>query len=122
MADIFDSGEVCMSKDKSTNSNDGFFFGIYKWYMKVKLRYKISLLVGCNLLFIAAAAAAGLLATRGLIALSPSAGGEDLFSQLLFRVGALFFVALILGPIFGALVFKSVADPLANVHEGCRCR
>jgi methyl-accepting chemotaxis protein len=108
-----------MSKDRKnspvTNSDDGLLDGLYLWYMRIKLRHKISLLVGCNLLFVAATAAAGLFATQELIALSPSATGNAVYSQLLFRAGSMFAVALILGPFFGFLVFKSVADPLANV-------
>ncbi|NVN89146.1 MAG: methyl-accepting chemotaxis protein [Desulfuromonadales bacterium] len=103
-----------MSKGKN-NGGDGLFSGVYAWYMSVKLRHKISLLVGCNLLFLAATATAGVLAARELIALAPAAGGSAVLSQLLFRVGAMFIVALVLSPFFGFLVFKSVADPLANV-------
>jgi len=110
-----------MSRGGSSNSSavgkDGLFSGVYLWYMKVKLRHKISLLVGFNLLFIAAAAAAGLLAVHELISHAPSAGGDAIFSQLLFRTGFLFVISLVLSPVFGYLVFKSVADPLAMVTK-----
>ncbi len=95
----------------------GFFSNIYLWYMKVKLRHKISLLVGLNLVFLVATAAAGLYAVHELIAQTPSAAGDAIFSQLLIKTVSLFLVALILSPIFGYLVFKSVADPLAMVTK-----
>lgn len=110
-----------MSRDRivgaRTGASEGFFSGMYLWYMRIKLRHKISLLVVCNLLFIAATAAAGLLAARDLIALSPSPGADAVLTLLLFRVIAMFVVALILSPIFGYLVFKSVADPLKIVTQ-----
>jgi methyl-accepting chemotaxis protein len=108
-----------MSRDRKNNSatvvRDGFVSGVYLWYMKMKLRHKIFLLVSCNLLFIAATAAAGLYAAHELMTQAPSTGGDAVFSQLLIRSGSLFVAALILGPVFGYLVFKSVADPLAIV-------
>jgi len=112
-----------MSRDRNINSaavgKEGIVSGVYLWYMKVKLRHKISLLIVCNLLILAATAAAGLYAVHELVtqAQTPLTGGDAVFSQLLVRTGFLFVTALILSPIFGYLVFKSVADPLAIVTK-----
>ena len=106
-------------------SNNGFFSYVYIWYMGIKLRHKITLLVGCNLVFVAATGATGLYALHELsgkiTATGPAADIQkqisELFSQLLFRTGSIWVTALILGVFFGYLVFKSVADPLAVVTK-----
>jgi methyl-accepting chemotaxis protein len=102
--------------------NGGHSSGMYAWYMRIKLRHKISLLVGCNLLLVAATAAAGFYALRELSGqVTTAAAGNlqqlvsDQTSQLLVSTGSLFAAALILEVLFGYLVFKSVADPLAVV-------
>ncbi|MHC1697309.1 MAG: methyl-accepting chemotaxis protein [Geobacteraceae bacterium] len=103
----------------------GFFSAIHIWYMRVKLRHKISSLVIVNLLLIAGTAAAGLFAVRNitdhLSAGGPTAATQDFltgtFQQLFLTTGILFGVALVLGAFIGYLVFKSVADPLAIVSK-----
>ena len=107
------------------HGNRGIFSAIHTWYMRVKLRHKIASLVICNLLLVAGTAAAGLSAVQNISSLI-SAGGaaaatqeflSGIFQQLLLTSGLLFAAALVLGAIFGYLVFKSVADPLAIVSK-----
>ncbi len=105
------------NSSRFAGGDDGLFSGVYAWYMKIKLRHKIAILVVCNLLILAATATAGLYAAHELAALAPSGKGSAIFSGLLMGTGSLFAAALILGPIFGYLVFKSVADPLAIVTK-----
>jgi len=112
-----------MAGKKDGFSNDGMFSGVYAWYMGIKLRHKISLLVGCNLIFNAATGATGLYGLHEMSGRVSAAGTavdiqrqlSTAFSELLFRAGSIWVVALILGSFFGYLVFKSVADPLAVV-------
>jgi methyl-accepting chemotaxis protein len=106
-------------------ASGGLYSHLYGWYMSIKLRHKIALLVGCNLAFVAATAGAGLYALHSLSAQMTAAGiaaelqrtAADAFSHLLVSAGSLFAIAMILGIFFGYLVFKSVADPLAVVTE-----
>lgn len=108
-----------MSKDRTNNysGNGGLFSGVYSWYMKKKLRHKISTLVCCNLLCVAAMGATGLYAARELLLRAPAVDGNAIFVRLLIGTGALFAAALVLGSILAYLVFKSVADPLAIVTK-----
>jgi len=117
-----------MAEKKATNSaqsNGGIFSAIHTWYMRVKLRHKIASLVICNLLLVAGTAAAGLFTLQN-IADRISAGGaatvsqdflSGTFQQLLLTTGSLLAAAVISGAVFGYLVFKSVADPLAIVTK-----
>jgi methyl-accepting chemotaxis protein len=107
------------------NSGGGLHSLVYGWYMSIKLRHKIALLIGCNLLFVAIAAGTGLHALHSLSTQAAATGSgveiqrtaAEMFSRLLIGNGSLFAVATILGIFFGYLVFKSVADPLAIVTE-----
>ncbi|HET6420730.1 MAG TPA: methyl-accepting chemotaxis protein [Geobacteraceae bacterium] len=93
--------------------------------MKKKLRHKIVSLVVCNLIFTAVSGVAGVLAVHGISGRIASAGSvaglreyaSNVFNQLLFSAGAALAAGLVLGVIFGYLVFKSVADPLAIVSK-----
>jgi len=112
-----------MSRAAGGVGGEGLYSRVYGWYMSIKLRHKIALLVGCNLLFIVAAAGAGLVALQRISTRLTAAGGaadlgqeaQQLFSQLLIGSISLLTVATLLGILFGYLVFKSVADPLAMV-------
>jgi len=109
----------------SAHGSGGILSAIHIWYMRVKLRHKIAALVVCNLLLVAGAATAGLFAVQNITG-RLSAGGSaaatqeflsGIFQQLLISTGSIFAAALVLGSIFGYLVFKSVADPLAIVSK-----
>ncbi|MRR57203.1 MAG: methyl-accepting chemotaxis protein [Deltaproteobacteria bacterium] len=96
----------------------------YVWYMRMKLRHKIALLVVSNLALIGAAGGAGVYALHGVAGHLAAGGGAGLqefvsgaSSRLLFTAGSILAIALVLGPLFGFLVFKSVADPLAIVSK-----
>jgi len=111
--------------DNAPHNSGGIFSAIHIWYMRVKLRHKIASLVIGNLLLVAGTAAAGLFAVR-TITDRISAGGaatanqdflSGTFQQLLLTTGSIFAAALVFGAIFGYLVFKSVADPLAIVSK-----
>lgn len=94
-------------------------------YMKMKLRHKIAALVVCNLLFTAAAGAAGFCTASNISSHVSTAGriGDyrefmaAMIDKLLFTNGVIFSGAAVLGTILGFLVFKSVADPLAIVSK-----
>jgi methyl-accepting chemotaxis protein len=108
-----------------TDGNGNPFTVMYNWYMKKKLRHKIISLVVCNLIFTAVSGIAGVLAVRGITLHITSMGDagslhelvSDVFVQLLVSTGAILIAALVFGTIFGYLVFKSVADPLAVVTK-----
>jgi len=124
-----------VAAERKTNNPDGFavetrgsgnlFAMVYVWYMKMKLRQKIALLVICNLLLIAATGAVGVSAVHGIsghITSAGTAGGAQeyvsaVFTRLLFSTGSILAVSAVLGTILGYLVFKSVADPLAIVSK-----
>ena len=120
------SGKTAEKKaHDSAQGNGGIFSAIHTWYMRVKLRHKIASLVMCNLLLVAGTAAAGLSAVQNItdriLAGGAAAASQEflsgIFQQLLLTTGSLFAAALVLGAIFGYLVFKSVADPLAIVTK-----
>jgi methyl-accepting chemotaxis protein len=108
-----------------TRGDGNPFTNVYRWYMKMKLRHKIVCLVVCNLLFIAASGAAGILAVHEISRHIASAGAavssqeyiSEVFLRLLLGTVSILVVSLVLGAIFGYLVFKSVADPLAIVSR-----
>jgi methyl-accepting chemotaxis protein len=93
--------------------------------MRMKLRHKIALLVVCNLVLIAVAGGAGVYALHGIsghvAAAGANAGLQEFvsgaFSRLIFVTGSILAVSATLGSLFGFLVFKSVADPLAIVSK-----
>ncbi len=103
----------------------GIFSAIHTWLMRVKLRYKITLLVVTNVLLVAGSAAAGLYAVRSISAHLEAGGAAEAsqeflaetLRQLLLTSGSILLVSIIMGIFLGYLVFKSVADPLAIVSK-----
>lgn len=103
----------------------GFFSAIHTWYMRVKLRYKITSLVVINILLVVGSATAGLYAISKIntqLAANGASGVPqdylaETFRQLLMISGSILLAAIVLGSFLGYLVFKSVADPLAIVSK-----
>ncbi len=110
---------------KASPDKAGILSSPYAWYMGMKLRHKIGWMVICNLAFIAAAGAAGVHAIHG-ISVEVAAGGapaglQEYVSQasswMILTAGTILALNMALGALFGYLVFKSVADPLAIVSK-----